>query len=135
MVGLPQFDPPDSDLARPFWDAVEAEELRLPRCSVCGKWQWYPDEAGTDCPEGELRWESVSTTGTVHTFTRVERAFLPGGTGDVPFVVGFIELDGVEGPRLVANIVDDEAVQVGMRVRAQFPVLGRRRHVVFAAES
>src|SRR3982750_1727248 len=119
-MNLPSYAPPDDDeIAAPFWDAIERDAIRLPRCSVCGAWQWYPTSVGADCAGGELVWETVAQNGTLHTFTRVERAFLPGGQGDVPFVVGFVELDGVDGVRLVSNVLDD-GVEADMRVQATF---------------
>src|SRR5689334_2290024 len=135
MSGLPRFDPPgDITMAAPFWDAVQRGELVLPRCTVCGRWQWYPDGAGTDCAGGELDWVPVRGEGTVHTWTRVTRAFLPGGKGDVPYVVGFVELDDAPGLRLVTNLVDDDvSVRIGARVHATFVDLGPRRHLVFGA--
>ncbi len=135
MTRLPHFDPPaDSDMARPFWEAVERRELALPRCSACGRWQWYPDAAGPDCPGAELVWERVATTGAVHTRTTVRRGFLPGGAADPPFVVGFIELDGVDGVRLVANLAD-ESIGIGDRVRATFETVGHRLHPFFVPET
>jgi uncharacterized OB-fold protein len=132
-MGLPHFDPPrDDDVAAPFWAAIDERLLVLPRCSACGRWQWYPDEAGTDCPGASLVWERVATTGTVYTATRVERAFLPGGQADVPYVVAFVELDGVEGVRLVGNLADGTDAAIGDRVRAEFIEFGDRRHLVFA---
>src|SRR5262245_19512750 len=110
MTTLPHFDaPPEVTMAGPFWEAIQREELVLPRCTLCGRWQWYPDASGTDCPGGELEWMPVRGAGTVHTWTRVTRAFLPGGKADVPYVVGFVELDDAPGLRLVTNLVDDEA--------------------------
>ena len=133
-MGLPHYDPPlDDEISAPFWAAIDEERLVLPRCSECGKWQWYPDEAGPDCPGASLVWEPVATTGTVHTATRVERAFLPGGQADVPYVVAFVELDGVDGVRLVTNLADDTEVAIGDRVRAAFVDFGQRRHLVFVA--
>jgi uncharacterized OB-fold protein len=130
-VNLPTYAPPDDDeIAAPFWDAIDHDEIKLPRCSVCGRWQWYPTAAGADCAGGELVWEVVAQRGRLHTYTRVERAFLPGGQADVPFVVGFVELDGVEGVRLVANVVD-ERVEVDMPVQATFVDHAGRRHLVF----
>jgi uncharacterized OB-fold protein len=64
----------------------------------------------------------------------VTRAFLPGGKEDVPYVVGFVELDDAPGLRLVTNLVDDDAtVQIGARVHATFADLGARRHLVFSS--
>ncbi|HEV8295869.1 MAG TPA: OB-fold domain-containing protein [Acidimicrobiales bacterium] len=134
-MGLPHYTAPrDDDLDAPFWTAIDEGHIELPRCTVCERWQWYPDDAGTDCPGGSLRWEAVALTGTVYSMTWVERPFLPVGGEDVPYVVGFVELDGVDGVRLVANIVDDGVVRVGSRVRASFVDLGDRRHLLFANE-
>jgi hypothetical protein len=131
-MGLPHHDPPrDDEISAPFWAAIEEGRLVLPRCSACGRWQWYPDEAGPDCAGASLVWEQVATTGTVHAATRVERAFLPGGHPDVPYVVAFVELDGVEGVRLVTNLADGTAADIGDRVRAEFIDFGERRHLVF----
>lgn len=131
MTALPNFSLPDLlPSAAPFWAAVERGALALPRCSMCGRWQWYPEAAGTDCTGGTLIWEDVPGTGTVHTFTRVHRSFLPGGRQD-PYVVGSIDLDGVDGPRLVANLDDAVDLAVGMAVRVRFERVGRRNHPVF----
>ncbi len=134
-MGLPHRDAPhDDEVAAPFWAGIEEGQLMLPRCSACGRWQWYPDEAGADCPGATLVWEGVATTGTVHTATRVERAFLPGGGADVPYVVAFVEIDGVDGVRLVANLAEGAEVSIGDRVRAEFVELGERHHLVFVAD-
>ena len=135
MTRLPHFDPPaEIELARPFWEAIDREELYLPRCSGCGRWQWYPDAAGPDCAGAELVWEAVAQTGEVHTMTTVRRGFLPGGRDDPPFVVGFVELDGVEGVRFVANLAEDDRIRIGSRVRATFEPLGERLHPVFVLD-
>ena len=131
-MGLPHSAPPFGDeLSAPFWAAIEEGRIVLPRCSECGSWQWYPDEAGCDCPGATLRWEEVAPTGTVYTATRVERAFLPGGQGDVPFTVAFVELDGVDGVRLVTNLAEDAEVGIGDRVRADFVDHDGHKHLVF----
>jgi uncharacterized OB-fold protein len=127
---LPRFDPPSIEMATPFWDGVAVGELRLPRCSVCDRWQWYPEAEGTDCTGGTLRWVRVPHTGTLYSHTTVHRSFLPGGREHVPYTIGMIDLDGVEGPRLVANL-GGGTYAVGDRVTASFVALGARRHLVF----
>jgi uncharacterized protein len=119
MANLPTFAPPDElEIARTFWDAVARQELMLPRCSVCGRWQWYPEVSGTDCAGGTLVWQPVAHTGTLYSYTRVHRSFLPGGKNDVPYLVGLIDLDDVHGPRLVAPLLDE--LRIGERIRARF---------------
>jgi uncharacterized protein len=128
---LPHFEPPgDVAFVAPFWEGVEREELLLPKCSVCGSWQWYPDDSGTCCVNGTLVWKQVSGIGTVHTTTTIRRPFLPGGANDVPFAVVFVELDDAPGVRFVGNAADD-ATEIGARVGVQFVPLGVRRHPVF----
>jgi uncharacterized OB-fold protein len=134
MTRLPHFDPPDDALTRPFWDAVAQRELTLPRCSACGGWQWYPDEAGPHCAGAHLIWEPVAMTGRVHAMTTVRRAFLPDGRDEPPFVVALVELDGVEGVRLVANLADEPGLGIGSCVRAEFEDLGDRLHPVFVLD-
>jgi uncharacterized OB-fold protein len=130
---LPLLDAPDQPPFAPFWDAIQHRRLALPRCSVCGRWQWYPELEGTDCAGGVLRWEQVATTGTLHTFTRVHRSFLPGGREHVPYLVGFVDLDGVDdGVHLVVNLDDRHEYAIGDRVAAGFVPLGGRLHPVFA---
>ena len=119
MSPVPNFPPPgDNPLAEPFWAAAGAGHLTLPACGVCGEWQWYP-LAGRAChPGAALEWNEVAATGRVFTFTRVERAFLPFG-GEPPYTVALVELDGVDGPRLVTVLVGEgsESPAIGDRVR------------------
>jgi uncharacterized protein len=134
-ANLPHFSATtEITFAQPFWDAIAQHELRIPRCSVCGEWQWYPDDMGTCCAEGSLAWTVVSGTGTVHTMTVVRRAFLPNGGADVPFTIVFVDLDDAPGVRLVGNTTDPD-VEIGSRVFAVFEHLGDRTHPVFKKEA
>lgn len=116
---VPNFAPSvDHALSAPYWAAAAEGRLALPACSVCGAWQWYP-VAGLPChPEATREWKPVAGEGTIFTFTRVERAFLPEG-GDPPYTLVLVDLDGVAGPRIVTVLVgpgsDDPAI--GDRVR------------------
>jgi uncharacterized OB-fold protein len=114
------------EVARPFWAGLAQGEIRLPRCSECGSWQWYPDEAGTDCAGGQLRWEVVAGEGTLFSAVRVHRPFLPDFADKVPFSVGLVELDGAPGVRLVAPLEDRPEWVLGSRVRAEFGPTGHR---------
>jgi uncharacterized OB-fold protein len=131
-VPVPVFDPPaEIGFATPFWDATADGHLRLPRCSACGQWQWYPDLAGADCAGAHLIWDDVEGTGIVYTFTVVRRSFLPDQRDVAPYTIILVELDGVEGLRLVANLADGIEPRIGMRVRATFPAVGSHAHPIF----
>ena len=119
MSPVPQFAPAaDHPLTAPFWEAAAEGRLALPACSVCGAWQWYP-VAGFAChPEATHQWKRVAGTGTIFTFTRVERAFLPEG-GDPPYTLALVDVDGVDGSRIVTVLIGPGSDQpaIGDRVR------------------
>jgi uncharacterized OB-fold protein len=128
---LPVFhNPPENHLGTSFWEGVDAGELRLGRCSSCQRWQWYPDDVGPCCPGATYEWTAVAGTGTVHTFTTVRRSFLPGAS-TAPYTVGLVELDGVDGVRLVSNLDADVEWSIGDRVTVRFDEVDGRAHPVF----
>jgi uncharacterized OB-fold protein len=97
---LPVFDPPSNvSVGAPFWEGIEAGELRLPRGSHCHRWQRYPDDAGPDCEGASSEWMAVGGGGgIVHTMVRVNRSFLP-GVKAAPYVVGLAEFREADGTR------------------------------------
>ncbi len=118
MGGVPEFPPDRHPLTDPFWQAAADGLVALPYCGVCGRWQWYP-LAGAAChPETDLVWRTVPGEGSIFTFTRVERAFLPSG-GDPPYTVALVELDAALGVRLVTVLVGPRSDEptIGDRVR------------------
>ena len=124
QISLPNFIAPDSPLARPFWDAIDRGEFVLPRCSRCGRWQWYPDEAGPDCGGAHYEWVLAPRSGTVYTATTIRGSFLPGQSKATLRVV-FVELDGVEGVR-VALCTMDESIAIADAVRVDVVRCGDR---------
>ena len=133
-MALPVFDiPPEITLGSSFWEGVAAGELRISRCSSCRRWQWYPDDVGPCCPGATYDWTPVAGTGCVYAFTRIRKSFLPGESA-APYVVGLVELDGVEGVRLVSNLAPGVDWSIGDRVRVSFEELAPRRHPLFVPE-
>ena len=78
--------------------------------------------AGTflrNCSVQEVEWIQLPGTGEVHTFTIVRDALIPSMAEVVPFVIAVVSLDGVEGVRLMTNVVGIgwDQVKVGLRVQ------------------
>jgi uncharacterized OB-fold protein len=117
--------------AHVFWEGIDRGELSLPRCSLCGKWQWYPTAVGC-CRGGELVWAALPGTGTIFTCTRVHFNFLPEVTGATPFNVGLIELDNAEGVRLVGILAIEEP-SIGGCVRVDFVERTSGKFPIFVA--
>ncbi len=116
---VPNFAPPTGDaLTSPFWAATAEGRLAMPACSECGAWQWYPVEGQACHPDATREWRDVPHVGTVFTFTRVERGFLPSG-GEPPYLLALVELDGVAGPRLVTTIIGEGSDDIAIGDRVQ----------------
>jgi hypothetical protein len=108
---------PDSKV---YWDGARQDRLMIRKCKACGLTHFLPRYLCPACWSTELDWMQASGLGTVHSFTVIRRAPLPAFSGRVPYVVALIDLD--EGPRMMANILGDDALQtrIGDRVEACF---------------
>ncbi len=109
----------DHDSA-PYWEAAREGRLDIPLCGDCGKHHFYPRSICPYCHSGNLRFNTVSGRGKVHTFTIARRPAGPAFADDVPYVVALIELE--EGPRMMSRIQtgDPEKVRIGAKVEVTF---------------
>ena len=116
-----KLDVDDRDLA-PFFEGCRTGELRIPRCTSCGAWNWYPPIHCRACGGAELRWTRVSGRGRLFTWTIVHRAFQPEFDALVPYTTALVELE--EDPSLrLAALLDDvprEALRVGLPLEVVF---------------
>jgi len=123
------FEPPTSELTRPFWDATRESRLLVQWCTTCDEPVWFPREVCLRCLGNALEWRETAGTGTVYAFLVEHRPNLPDVFGDAPYVVALVELD--EGVRLMTNVVGcpPEAVVVGMLVRVTWEALSDGRNL------
>lgn len=107
---------PNAD-SRVYWEAAARDELMLKRCAACGKHHFPPRHLCPHCWSDTMEWVRSAGKGAVYSFTIMHRAPTPAFAGRTPYVVALIDLD--EGPRMMANIVGDDALatRVGDRVR------------------
>jgi uncharacterized OB-fold protein len=112
---------PDTDdpVSVPFWEGTKAQKLIMPRCRRCSSSFWPPRINCPECLSFELDWVEVRPTGTLYSYTTYHRAFDPRFKEDIPYSVGFIELD--DGVRMIGTMVGqpDDLVVDGP-VRAVF---------------
>ena len=104
----------------PYWEYCKKGELRIQRCDSCGAFVHYPRVLCPHDASPDLQWTRVSGRGSVFSFTISHRAFHPGFSDDVPYVIAIVELE--EGPRLMCRIRDaaPEDVRVGLPVEVFF---------------
>jgi uncharacterized OB-fold protein len=114
--------PQPSELAAPYWEAAREGRLEIQRCRACRRWVHFPDVRCPSCGATELGFEPVQGHGVVGTFTVVHRSFVPGFAGEVPYAVGWVDLDEQPGLRVFADLVevDPDDVRIGMPVGVTF---------------
>jgi uncharacterized protein len=104
----------------PYWNAAREQRLVIRKCMACEAMHFMPRHLCPVCWSDRLEWVDSPGRGVVHSFTVVRRAPLPAFATRAPYVVALIELD--EGPRMVSNVLGDDAlaVKIGDRVEVTF---------------
>jgi hypothetical protein len=115
---LPDVDDP---AVAPFFAGSAAGELRIPRCSACARFDWYPHD---ECPAcgGPLAWDAMRGRATLFSWAVVRRAFLPAFEAMVPFVTALVALDDDPAVRLCTLVVDatPDDLAAGLPMEAVF---------------
>jgi uncharacterized protein len=106
--------------SQPYWNAAREDRLVIRQCKSCGEKHFMPRHLCPYCWSEDLAWIDAKGTGSVHSFTVIRRASDPAFASLVPYVVALIDLE--EGPRMMANILGEDAlsVRIGDRVRVTF---------------
>lgn len=110
-------NPERTEVATPYWDALDRGELVFQRCSECAN-AWLPPR--TECPRclgPEWSWEEAAGGGRLVSWVVYHRSYHPAFTDRLPYNVAVVELD--EGPRLITNITGiagGEGLEVEMRL-------------------
>jgi uncharacterized OB-fold protein len=102
------FPLPDTDLAitRPFWQAAQRNELVIPRCSSCGRYNWYPRAECHACGGSDMPWTAMSGRGSLFSWAVVERALAKPFADRVPYVSALVALEEAPDVRFVSYVVE-----------------------------
>jgi uncharacterized OB-fold protein len=95
-----------------YWQHAREGRLTLRECEECGARHYPPRHLCPRCWSQRLHWIDASGHGRIHTFTVIRRAPLPELVAHLPYVVALVDL--TEGPRMMANIVGDDALDVAI---------------------
>ncbi|MGQ0697066.1 MAG: Zn-ribbon domain-containing OB-fold protein [Panacagrimonas sp.] len=93
----------------PYWTALAAGRLELPRCTGCGLWHWPAVWRCGACGCWDQAWHLVEMTGTVFSWTRTWHAFGGAEGIGVPYVSVIVELPQVGGLRVLGILAGDES--------------------------
>ncbi|WP_332648558.1 Zn-ribbon domain-containing OB-fold protein [Lysinibacillus sp. 54212] len=106
---------------KPYWDAADNHELSLQNCEACKKAIHPPGPACPRCGSPEIGWVNYGSeiTGKIYSFVTTYIPMLPGFQHDLPTIIAQVEVDGVEGVRIMANIINakPEDIEIGKAVK------------------
>jgi len=118
------FPLPDTEWegTRGFWAAAAREQLAIPRCVACTRWQWYPRERCRACGGAEMPWTPVSGRGTLFSWAVVRRPLVAAFAAQVPYVSALVALAEDPSVRVVSQLVDcaPEALRAEQELRVVF---------------
>jgi uncharacterized protein len=100
----------------PFWNGLNEGHLVLQECSSCHKLR-YP--VAPVCPYDQseaYEWKPVSSEGSVFSWIRYHKSYLPEFESLMPYTVLTVQLDA--GPRMFSRLAADVEPEIGMRVHA-----------------
>jgi uncharacterized OB-fold protein len=108
--------------AREFWAGAARGQLLITRCTVCGRYVWYPQPPCRYCGGTRLRWTEMSGRGTLFSWSVLHHAWIPQFAARVPFVAALVALREDPAVRLVTAVVDcaPRTLRCDMPVRATF---------------
>jgi hypothetical protein len=116
---------------QPFWDGCAAGELRIQRCTDCGRPYFYPRQVCPHCGSAKIEWFTASGDATLYSYAINHRP--APGFGDAPYAIAVVQL--AEGPRMMTNIVGvpntPEALRLDMPLRVRFERRGEVTLPVF----
>ena len=110
---------------RPFWDGCAAGELRLQRCTDCGKPYFYPRSVCPACGSRNVEWFTASGRATLYSYVINHRP-APGFADDGPYAIAVVQLE--EAPRMMTNLsglpATPEALVLDMPLEGTFEPRG-----------
>jgi uncharacterized protein len=109
--------PPHNRDVAPFWDSLREGRLRFQYCESCGRARYPIAPVCPHCGGSAQTWREHPGNGTVHSWVRYQRSYLPEFEPLLPYVVLCVELEG--GPRIYGRLAAaDVEPAVDMRVAA-----------------
>ena len=112
------------DYEQGFWEGTRAGELRIQRCTACGRFRHLPTPMCPECSSLEYDWTRVSGRGVVYSFVIVRHPVHPAirEREQTPYNICMIELEEQEGLRVCSNVLHmaPEDISIGTPVRVTF---------------
>lgn len=103
-----------------FWDRTRQGKLLIQHCRSCDRYIFRPRKYCPHCWSDAIDWKTASGFGRIHSFTTAYAMVEPPFAPDLPYTIGFIDLD--EGVRMMSRIVETDLARIdfGKRVEVVF---------------
>ncbi|MDB5970157.1 MAG: hypothetical protein JWQ90_2607 [Hydrocarboniphaga sp.] len=102
----------------PYWQAMAAGRLELPRCEDCGRWHWPAVFRCGSCGSWSQAWHSLAMQGQVFSYARSWHPFAGAEGIAVPYVSLVVELPQAGGRRVLGLLRGDERdLAIGAEVK------------------
>jgi uncharacterized protein len=107
-----------------FWDWCRRRELRFQRCASCHAFRHPPVPACPRCRSVVCEWIQAPGLAHLFSYTIVHHPVSDLIRERVPYNIAIVQFAGIEGVRLVSNIVDlaPENIRIGMELRLLWEV-------------
>lgn len=109
-----QREPTPDATTGPFWFALRAGCLVVPRCDTCHRYSFPPMGSCPHCGGPSTTLARVSGRGTIYSWATVHVPLSPEFVDDVPYTVVVVELR--EGPRVFGRLVGGQGPEAGADV-------------------
>ena len=117
-----------------FWEGTAAGELRIQRCSNCGRLRFPPRPMCPYCNSLDNTWDAMSGKGRIWSFVVPHPPLLPAFMEVAPYNVVVVEIDEDPAIRLVGNLlasaggaineIDPATIEIGEAVQVVFQDAG-----------
>jgi uncharacterized protein len=116
MQGLP---PRITPVSAPYWQALNADEIRLQQCGNCRRFVFYPRQHCCYCGGRSLQWTSAWDTPRLYTWTIAAVPVSAAFEHLQRPILAVAELHGVHLPTSVVETQLDR-VRIGMKLQPVF---------------
>jgi uncharacterized protein len=101
-----------------FWRSIESGRLELARCRECSRWEHPALECCRECG-APTTFEAISGRGSLHSWTVIHRASVPGH--ETPYVIAIGEFEEQSDLRLAGVLLNHHgsALRAGLGVIAE----------------
>lgn len=108
----------------PFWEGCRARELRFQHCGDCGRFRHPPTPRCPWCQSANAAWAPARGPARLYTWTEVHHAAHPAVRGRGPYVVAVVEYPEMDGVRVISNLADTPAPEIGSALELYWDDIG-----------